>query len=265
MNTFAKWARQNLLGMGDSEETLSVKPLSRIQFDGSGNGHTVSLLSSTTYFELLPVVTTVVATSEKLALLIGTNTPVAAQSTKGGLKLTTGATNTNQAGVGGIAATGFTAPITATNGLSFRTRVSIASLATILASAGLNQNPTDIDPTATAGEGVTFVFDPTNSMVAATGATAAQAANIIIASKVNGADTFIFTNVPIVAGQDYDLFIQLNADLTATCSINAVVVGTSPALATANATLSVLAGVRTLANAIASMDVRFAQMARLIG
>lgn len=265
MNTLATWARKNLLGLGDSEETITVRPLSRLQFDGSGNGHTVSLLSSLTYFELLPVVTTVVATSEKLCLLIGTNTPVAAQSTTGGLKLTTGATNTNQAGVGGIAATGFTAPITATNGITFRTRVSVASLLTMLASAGLNQNPTDIDPTATAGEGCTFVFDPTNSMVAATAATAAQALNIILASKVAGADTFIFTNVPIVANQDYDLAIQLNADLTASYYVNTVLVGTSPALATANATLAVLAGVRTLANTAAAMNVRFAQLARLIG
>ena len=289
MLTKVKWFRKFLpVATGtpgnDSQEIFDVTAHSRVQFDGNAAAYTASLLTSFTYFELLPVVTTVVATSEKLCLLIGSNTPVAAQSTTGGLLLTTGATATNQAGVAGIAATGFTAPITASNGIQFRSRVSLAALVTNYVSAGLNQNLTDVNPMATAGEGAAFLFDPANTLTATTGATAAQAANVILTFKVNGAYSYIFTNVPIVANEDYDLYLFLNTDKSVTFYINGIAVGTLATgataaqvaanagylgvtlpLATANATLSPVAGVRTTANATASASIRFLQMSRLIG
>jgi hypothetical protein len=265
--------RQGLVGFGpgDSLETVDIVPTSRNRFGSTGGTVNVPLYSVTDPFELLPVVTTVVATSDKYHLLIGSNTPVASVSAKMGLTLTTGATSTNQAGIAGIANTPTKIPITASGGIFFRTMVRLPSVtATNYYSAGLNQNPTDVNPMATGGEGVAFLADPTNQLTATTGATAAQALNWILCFKVNGAYTYGFTNVPIVAGIDIALKIQLNPDLTATCTINVngvgTVVGTSPPLATANAVLAALIGCRTLTVATAAtIDVRFDEMGASYG
>lgn len=264
MLTFLKQFRQNLLGQGDSQETVEINGPSSMEFGNQGEGLSIPWTSSFSYFELLPVVTTVVATSDKLSLLLGANTPVATQDAKGGLRLTTGATGTNQAAVAGIVNTGFSAVLSATNGLVYRTRISLVSLLTMFASAGLNSLATDVNPMATAGDGAAFLADPTNSLTATTGATAAQALNWILCYKVAGVYTYAFTTVPLAAGVDVPLRISMQTDLTAKMYINSTLVGTSPAL-TAGAVLKPITGVETTAAATAALSVRYERFSRLIG
>lgn len=267
MNTILIQSRQGVLGSpnSDSQENVTILPESRNRYGAGGGTVNVPIISFTDVFGLLPAAA-VAAGTDTYTKLIGSNTPLAAQATKGGLTLTTGGTNTNQAGAAGVATTVFQLPITANGMMVFRARVNVPSLTAVAYySCGLNQNPTDVDPTATAGEGVTLIADPTNALTGTTGATAAQALNWIMASKVAGADTFIFTGIPILAGIETGIKIQLNADLTATVTVEGITAGTSPALATASATLSALVGVRTLATATATMDVRYVEMGRLIG
>lgn len=248
----------------DSQEQVPVIPLSSWQFDSGGNSYTASLLRSFSYWELLPAAA-VTAPTDKLTLLIGANTPVAAQSASGGLSLTTGATATNQSGVAGIAATGFAVPVRANNNVVFRTRVQLASLATMLATIGLGTAVASIVIAQAAADSAQFLADPTNSLTGTTGATNAQALNWIICTNVAGVSTYIFTNIPLVAAVDVDLLITINPNLTYNYYINGVLVGTSVTPATVNAALRVLIGVETLAAATANMLVRYAQLERSIG
>lgn len=269
--TIAKILRQFLIsGLRDELEAVTVLPLSSWCFDDGGNSFTRSLLSTFNYWDLLPVATTVTAVSDKYTLLLGSNTPLATQSTKGGLTLTTGATSTNLAGVGGIAATGFAVPIETTNNIVFRTRVNLASVATMWATAGLSQTSTAAGvPVAVAAiDQAQFLADPTNALVANTGATAAQALNWILCTNVAGTCAYIFTSIPIVALVDYQL--QINGIQSGSLalwqySINGNVVGTSVAGATIGTAVKPVIGVETTANATAAMDVRYAQLERSAG
>ena len=252
-------------GQVDQREDTVIVPDSVNRFGATGATVNVPILNVLEWFSLLPAAAVAAATC-KLYTLIGSGTPVAAQSTKGGLRLTTGATATNQAGVAGIAATGTTFPITASSFIVLHGRIFVPSLTTVAYySAGLNQNPTDINLMATAGEGVQILADPTNILTATTGATAAQALNWIICYKINGAYSYIFTSIPVTPGVDTRFVIQMQPDLTATVTINGVLAGTTNPLATANATLSGIAGVRTNAAATAYTEIRFLQMGRSIG
>ena len=257
--------RVGLTGPGaDSLETVNLTPPGYVWIGNNGATIALPLMSIIDFFDRLPVVTTVVATSDRYNLLLGSNTPVAAQDAKGGLTLTTGATGTNQAAVAGIVNTGFSAALSVTNHVAYRARVNLASLATMFASAGINSLATDVNPMATAGDGAAFLADPTNSLTATTGATAAQALNWILCYKVGGAYTYAFTSVPLAAALDVYLKIQVNPDLTASMYIEDVLVGTSPAL-TAGAVVKPLAGVETTASATAAMSVRFEIFSRDIG
>lgn len=255
--------RQNLVGEGRSQENINVNPLSKYEIDSIGNSLLVSKLCSFDYFELLPAAA-VAAGSDKLVTLLGSNTPVVAQSATGGALYTTGATSGNESGIAAVAATGFSAPLTASNDLHFRARLNLPSLTTCLMAIGLGSLVTDIDPTAIAGDGVFFLADPTNADVAVTAATGAQALNWIVVYKVGGVKTVSFTNVPIVAAQDFEFHIVFGTDLKPLCYINEVLVATGPAC-TLNATLKVVGGVETLANTVATGIIRYAQVTRRIG
>jgi hypothetical protein len=253
---------QALSETGDYRETEVVRQLSKYRYNSLLSSITVGLISTCDVFDLLPVATTVTAVSDKFHLLLGSNTPLATQSTKGGLTLTTGATSTNIAGVGGIANTGMSHVISATNGIIWRGRVNLASLATALYTAGLSATNTAIaiNPGGSV-DAAQFLADPTNSLTATTGATAAQALNWILCTSVAGTSAYQFTNVPIVAGQDQELSITVNPGLDVTYLINHVAVNTAVTAALTNAAvLKSVIGVETLATATAAMDVRYDEL-----
>lgn len=255
---------QGSAGLVTSQEIVSIKPLSRIQYNSVGASSSVSLLNEFDWFSLLPAAA-VAAGTDKLVTLLGTNTPLVAQSATGGALFSTGATNTNQSGVTFVANTGFSVPITATNQLIFRARVQLPSLVTNFVSIGLNSVGTSISPVTNAGEGACFLADPTNALTASTGATAAQALNWICITSVAGTLAYTFTNVPIFAGQDVMLSISIDPDLTWNFFINELVVSQPVPVATANTAIGVYGGVRTLANTVATAIIRFAQLERSIG
>lgn len=269
LTSLARITRRYLNGglLRDLVESMVVFPLSTYQFDDQGNSISRQLLSTFDYFDLLPVATTVTAVSDKYTLLLGTNTPVAAQSTSGGLTLTTGATATNLAGVGGIASTGFSVPIKATNNIVFRSRINLASLLTMWATVGLSQTSTAAGVPIAVGaiDQAQFLADPTNSLTATTGATAAQALNWILCSNVAGTCKYIFTNIAIVAAQDVALMITLSSGLLWSYYINGTLAGTSTVAATLNTAVKPVIGVETTANATAAIDVRYAQLERSPG
>lgn len=244
---------------GDYREAMTVKPLSKYFINSNLQSFSVGYISTLDVFDLLPVATTVTAVSDKFHLLLGSNTPLATQSTKGGLTLTTGGTNTNIAGVGGIVNTGMSHVISATNGIIWRARVNLASVATMLATAGLSATATAIaiNPGGSV-DAAQFLADPTNALTATTGATAAQALNWILCTSVAGTSAYQFTTVPIVALQDVELAITVNAGLDVTYYINHVQANPVATLAlTAAAVLKSVIGVETLATATAAMDVRY--------
>lgn len=249
---------------GDYREAMPVNPVSEYRYNSLLSSISVSINHTLDVFDLLPAAA-VAAGTDKFHLLIGANTPVAAQSPTSGLLLTTGATNTNQSGIAGVATTGMSRTLTATNGLVFRARVNLTSLATMLATIGLSTAVASIAINQGAADQAQFLADPTNSLTGTTGATAAQAANWILCTNVAGTSAFIFTTVSLVAGQDVELSIVLNANLTYSYFINHSLIGTSAASATANATVRSLVGVETLTAATASMAVRYDEIETAVG
>lgn len=266
--TSAYWYRFGLSNVppgGQEREIFNTFGIANVQFGNRAQAVCVSMLNVFDWFDLLPAAS-VAAATDKYTVLIGSNTPLATQSVTGGLLLTTGATSTNQAGVAGVASTGFSVPLTATNFAIFRARMNITSLATMLVSCGMATTVTSLNPVFGGSvDGAMFLADPTNSLVASTAATTAQALNWILVTTVNGTSTYIFTGIPIVAGQDQNLDIVVNPNLTYTYYINSVAAGTSVTAGTVNSALRVLAGVETLASATASAAIRFIQLERQIG
>ncbi len=265
MNLFLQLLRANLPNpdQGNQLETVAIVPHSTPYWGGNGETLALPILTEIDNFSLLPAAA-VAAGTDPFVTLVGTNTPVAAQDTKGGVSLTTGATNTNQAAIAGVATTGFSFALTTTNGVQYRSRVNLKSLATMYASSGINSLATDVNPMATNGDGAAFLADPTNALTATHGATAAQALNWILCYKVNGVFTYAFTSIPLVAGLDVRHQINVNPDYTCSMYIDGVLVGTSPAL-TAAAVVKPLIGVRTLAAATAQVSARFVIYGRNIG
>lgn len=251
----------------DAIESITVLPNSRLAFDNFGAAYNHHLLQSFTYFELLPVITTVVATAEPRFLVVGTSAVSAdvLQSTTGGIKMSTHGGNNDITSIGAIAATGMVLPISATSLIRFRTRVMLELLTTELVAVGLNQTraSADVDPTASAGEGATFVFDP--GKVITTGLAAGAENNWILAWKINGVDSFADSGIPVVALRDYDFRIEIGTDLKPLFYIDEVLVGTGGALATASATVGPLIGVKALAAAARVIHTRFVSLGRAIG
>jgi hypothetical protein len=208
-----------------------------------------------TDFALLPAAA-VATGSDKLILISGTGTEVIARSATGGVNLksqaTTPADGDNIIGVA-VSTTAFNAPITAASLIWFATQVSIGAtgFATCFASFGLNENLTDVDPTGTAGEGAMFLYDPTVEVT--TGLATAAHANWILCHKVNGTDTFTATDIPVVAGQLYDLDIKIGSDLKAKFYIDGNYVGQGPAL-TSGDTVGVFTGAELTATPDGQVD-----------
>lgn len=253
----------------DQIQQLDVPPNSRgFFFDNFGNPYFKHLLHTFDCFDLLPVITTVVATSAKYCLVVGTNAVSAdvTQSTTGGASLATHGASGDSTLVAGVAATGWALPITATNLLAFRTRVMLASIASVIVSAGLNgtRAAADIDPTNAAGEGACFLFDPGVTVTTGLPA-AAQQNNWILCMKVAGADTFIDSGVPVVANRDYDLRIVVGTDLKPVFYIDEVKIAVGAAAHTSGQTEGILIGIKATTAAVKTLHVRYASLGRAIG
>lgn len=221
-------------------------------------------------FEMLPALTAVAAGNDPFFFTIGTGTEVPTKSTTGGVNLKTQATTPADNDNISLQATANSAfngiPITATSLIVFSSRVSVNTITEIVAVAGLVETypTTDILPKTVAGEGAQFMFDPGDE--SASGLTAPFVANWILAHKVNGVDTYTDTDVPVVAGQDYELRIEIGSDLKASYYIDNLFVGQGPAL-TSGDTLSPLHGVQINAASPAGqkdMDVRYLTDGRAI-
>lgn len=238
----------------NGEQVVQVSPWGQVEIGPAGiaQGFTGNRIVDT--FSLLPG-TSVAAGTSKYLTVAGTGTEVIAADTKGGVLLTTQASTPTAADnvlLSGVASTPFSFTIR-NNQRVFEAVVNLPSIADILGSFGLNENVTDPDPTGTAGDGVAFLADPNENVT--TGLASALHANWILAYKVNGADTFADSGVPLAASTDVAFRIAIQSDLTAKCYINQVLVGTSPVL-TSGDTVKAFLGLETDTSAQKSFVAR---------
>lgn len=216
-----------------------------------------------TTFPRVPVVTTPSAVSDPFTIKAGTNAGTYALAAAGGLSAPTGATSGDQAIVTPYATGALRQVLSATNKLRFAARVSLSSIAAVFGSFGLNENVTDPDPSGTAGDGAMFLADPADvGLTVDTGLTAAQHLNWILHTKVNDADVYQATSIPINAGQDYILEIQIGTDLKPLFYIDGVYVGAGATALTSGDSVSAWAGIETGAAAAKTMDLRYISLSR---
>lgn len=243
----------------DSQQQLSIFPDCRVRHSWNKGAVADPILSELDTFPLLPVITAVAASSDKFFLVAGTNAAnadVTQDTTEGGITLASHGASNDQTYIAGIASTRFQNAINATSLVVFEARVAVNQLTACFGSVGLNELPTDPNPTGTAGEGAMFLFDPAGTLTGTTALTAAQHLNWVLCHKVNGADTFTATTVPIVAGRDYTLAVKIGSDLKAKFYIDDVYVGQGPAL-TSGDLVRAFAGIQATTAAVKSMDVRY--------
>lgn len=219
------------LGNSDRDKRFSIEAdsLSRLVMLPDGP-RMVPFASGFSAFELVPALTTVAAGKDPIFVTIGTGTEIPAKSVKGGINLKTQATtpadNDNAILVGVSGAPSFvTWDKTAGSIVAprFRTRVNLTQITELVFGAGLDQNITNPVPSATAGDGAAFYFDPSTEVN--TGI-AAQTTNWILAQKVNGVDTYLDSGVAVKAGVDYELEIKWDDTLVPSYYINGTLVGT---------------------------------------
>jgi hypothetical protein len=248
----------------DFEQWMEAPALSRAVITPEGTLTGLPLIGYTTTFGLLPVITTVVATSEKLFLLTGTNAAIggATKPVKGGVKLATAGADNDQIMLAAVAASDARNVIRPASMIRFDSLVMFGVITEIIASLGLSELITDPSPTVTAGEGALFLFDPLQAV--ATGLTAAQHANWILAHKVDGVDTFTATDIPVVANVDYSLSVQIGADLKAGFYINGALVGTGPAL-TSGDSVSAFVAIQATEAAAKNVELRYLHTGRSPG
>lgn len=252
----------------DEYQGLYVPPNSRIRFGNDRQGIAEPILYELDTFPKLPVITTAVATSDQFFLVAGTNAVSAdvTQATKGGIRLAAHGADNDQTLLAAASNMRFHPKISATSQIEFAAQVAVGQIGATsgFSSFGLNENVTDPNPAGTAGEGAMFLADPANELTATTGATAAQAGNWILCYKVNGVDTFAFTNIPVQADVDVVLEVKIGTDLIADMYINGSLVGSSPAL-TSGDSVKAFAGIQAGAASAQWVEVRYIGCGRQIG
>lgn len=214
----------------DRWNTIDAPPLSRgVILDVRSIPRFVALHAGFSAFDLLPAATAT-AGKDAFTLTLGTGTEVVTRASKGGINLQTQAsspaTADNALIIGAVGSSLVAIPLRAATMPRFSTRVNLTQITNDTFFAGMDETATGVDPTANAGDGAGFLFNGA-SLVTTTGVTTTT--NWILTSKNAGADTFIDSGVPVVAGQDYELEIQWNADLTTSYYINGTLVGTGAA------------------------------------
>lgn len=267
MNHPQVFTRYKLPDGADQEQYSNIPAPGRLRFDSQGKPVGIPFHECLEQFHLLPAAAAAASAAPYLFTL-GTGTEVPARAVKGGARLTTQATTPttgDNAMLIPATSSGMYCPIAAGSQPRFAARVAIGVITSIFASFGLSELLTDPDPTATAGEGALFLFDP--GIVVTTGLAAAAHTNWILASKVNGADTFIDSGIPVVAGVDYELVVQVGRDFKALFYINGVLVGTGPVLTDGDVVAAFLGVETTLTDAAGQryFDARHVSVARLIG
>jgi hypothetical protein len=260
---FAKWKTN---AGADRANHIDMPPFGRMLFDNNGNPKGVSQHECSTFFNLLTS-TSVSATTDPWFVNSGTGTEVIARATKGGQNIksqsTTPADGDNVLLAPGATTTGMYVPIAARCQPRLETRIAINTITFMFMSIGFNENITDADPTGTAGEGAMLFFDPTGEFASSM---ANYTTNFGIAHKVNGADTFTDTGIPVIAGQDYEFVVQIGEDLKSRSYINGALVATGPTLTDADI-VAAFAGLELTATPgeQKDMDIRYIRVTRLIG
>jgi hypothetical protein len=255
----------------DSLYTLDTPPNTVVAFDSNGTPYAQRNRGLVQEDFRLPPSTSVAVGTSLLFTESGTGTEVIGRATKGGANLksqaSTPADNDNVLLVP-VAGSGVIHPINVTSRIIFEARVAINTITYMFAAIGLSELFTDVDPTGTAGEGAMFVFDPTAEF--ATGVNSAMTGSVLgnwlLAHKVNGADTIADSGIPVVAGRDYVLKIEVDADLKANFYIDGVFVGKGPAL-TSGDSIGAFAGLELAATPgeQKDVDIRYIEVSRAIG
>lgn len=249
-----------ILGFGDNAETVALTGRDIGQILVTDSVDTVET------WPLLPAASVAAGTSA-LFTATGTGSEAISRAATGGVNLksqpTTPADGDNVL-LAPVATTGMIVPITFASLMVFNTKVALNTITKLFVSVGLSELFTDVDPTGTAGEGALFLFDPTIEVT--TGLDAAAHANWILASKVNGVDTFTATSVPVVAAQNYALKIAVDVDLKANFYIDGILVGQGPALTNGDS-IGAFVGLELTATpgGQKDMDVRYVRLDRAIG
>lgn len=252
---------------GDKLDNVTLDLPGHVTFDKQGRLAAVPRLTLQENWELLPVITTVAATSAKYTLVTGTNAASAdiTRATKGGIKVAQHGSASDSTVLNFQTNTSGVVALTSKNQVAFKTQVSLGSLAGIIARFGLAVSASTTDPGAIAGaESVQFVFDYANVMT--TGLTSAvYQANWLAVTKTTAAGATVFTDtgVGVTAGDDYELVIKIGTDLKPKYYINGALVYTGvTALTTSTmvATLGIKSSVGT-----DYFECRYVDISRVIG
>jgi hypothetical protein len=220
---YLRLVRQGTNGAPEGSEKLEViemPPLSRLICDAFGRFRAQPFSTAQTVFNLLPNLTSAAAGKDDLIVTIGTGTEVPTRSAKGGINVKTQATtpaDNDNAILVSLTGSGMITPITAVSQPRFSTRVILTQITELVFGAGFDENWTSPIPSATAGDGASFYFDPADEAV--TGL-AGAATNWLLWEKVNGVDRVIDSGVPVLAGVPYELEVQIGADLKPAYYIN---------------------------------------------
>lgn len=255
----------------DIQSEPEVLPNGLLGFDIFGNPRVQSPWGFFSTFPLLPAAA-VAAGTDKFLLTLGTGTEVIARATKGGVNVKTQATSpadNDNAMLIGIDTTASRAPIREASRILFAARVSLTQITELVFGAGLDENITSPIGTATAGDGAQFLFDPAGENTAiATALGAAALTNFILATKVDGTDAYQDSGITVNAGRDYELMVELGADLKANYYIDGVLVGTSATALTSGDQVYAVVGVQINAASPAGQkdfDARYVSLSRRVG
>lgn len=250
----------------DKRFALDAAPGSQLVMLHSGPRF-IPATSGFSQFPLPPALTTSAYGTDPLFVTIGTGTEIPTLTLRGGVNVKTQATtpadNDNAMLIGISGRPSFTTwDLTPATGRAprFRTRVRLSQVTELVFGAGLDQNITSPIGSATAGDGVQFLFDPANEL---TTGIATYATNWICARKINGVDTYADSGVKVVARVDYELEIKLSSDLKPSWYINGNLVYTATTAQTDDIAVGVVIGVQINAASPAGQkdfDCRYIQL-----
>lgn len=270
-------------------DTFTVRPLSRLEFTGTGLCRTASFWNARSTFDLLPAATAT-AGNDALTFSLGTGTEVIARAAKGGINLKTQASTpaaSDNALIVPATNSALIVPLTVVSMPRFATRINLSQISdntsdatlvtsAMIAFAGFNETLTHVDPTTDAGDGAGFLYAPSPgvggspvALTTPTGLAAATNLNWILHQKVAGADTFFDTGVPVLKSQDYELVVRYDLAMQPHYFINDVEYGPTFGVAgTTGHSIGAVVGLQIMNATPAgqlNMDVRYVAVERMVG
>lgn len=268
MKSYLKLDRRGANGApegSDKNNTFEVPAHSTLFAGTTGKFRARPLWTYATAFDVPPAAA-LAAGKDPLLISLGTGAEVIARAAKGGVNVKTQAStpadNDNAMLITG-ADVGMIVPITAVSRPRFSARVSLTQITEVVFGAGMDENKTSPIMSATAGDGAGFVFDPDGENYSV------AVANWQLLVKVNGTDaTALDSGVPVVAGRDYELEIQVGEDLKPVFFINGVQVGVGAVALTSGDSFGPVIGVQINAAAPSGQkdfDCRYVAVERFIG